>query len=186
MKNKNLNVILIALLVLALQIYGLKFYELAEWQQMLNKKIFFTIIILVIISGSIYIYRKPTQIHKSYTGIIKDIKTDKIIGKSNISLDIDYMKIYKIKNFKSIDKINGLINIDNINYDIEGITVLNDNGNYIGATASKNGESKYYIFLLDNFKYILLGELGDDGFTKQIIAPAETKLDFDEILKKLP
>lgn len=131
-------------------------------------------------------YRKPTQIHRSYTGVVKDIKSDKIIGKSNISLDIDYMKIYKIKNFKSIDRINGLINIDNISYDIEGITVLNDKGNYIGATASKNGKSKYYIFLLENLNYILLGELGNDGFTKQIIAPAETKLEFDEILEKLP
>ena len=131
-------------------------------------------------------YRKPIQVHKNYTGIVKDIKTDKILGKSNISLDIDYMKIYKIKNFKSIDRINGLINIDNISYDIEGITVLNDKGNYIGATASKNGKSKYYIFLLENLNYILLGELGNDGFTKQIIAPAETKLEFDEILEKLP
>ena len=151
-------------------------------------KIFFSIIILVlvIITGFIYMYRKPTQIHRSYTGVVKDIKSDKIIGKSNISLDIDYMKIYKIKNFKSIDRINGLINIDNISYDIEGITVLNDKGNYIGATASKNGKSKYYIFLLENLNYILLGELGNDGFTKQIIAPAETKLEFDEILEKLP
>lgn len=149
-------------------------------------KIFFIIIILVIITGFIYMYRKPIQVHKNYTGIVKDIKTDKILGKSNISLNIDYMKAYKIKNFKSIDRIDGFINIDKISYDIEGITVLNNKDNYIGATASKNGENKYYIFLLENLKYILLGELGDNEFTKQIIAPAETKLDFNDILNKLP
>ena len=106
-------------------------------------KIFFVILVLAIITSVfIYIYRKPIQVHKSYTGIIKDIKSDKITGKSNITLDINYTKAYKIKNFKSIDSIDGSINIDNIDYNIEGITVLNDKENYIGATASQNGKSK--------------------------------------------
>ena len=60
-------------------------------------KIFFVILVLAIITSVfIYIYRKPIQVHKSYTGIIKDIKSDKITGKSNITLDINYTKAYKI------------------------------------------------------------------------------------------
>lgn len=66
-------------------------------------KIFFVILVLAIITSVfIYIYRKPIQVHKSYTGIIKDIKSDKITGKSNITLDINYTKAYKIKNFNFI------------------------------------------------------------------------------------
>ena len=150
-------------------------------------KIFFIILVLaIIISGFIYIYRKPIQVHKSYTGIIKDIKSDKITGKSNITLDINYTKAYKIKNFKSIDSIDGLINIDNIDYNIEGTTVLNDKENYIGATASQNSKSKYYIFFLEDLEYILLGEIENNEFVKQIVAPAENELDFERILKKLP
>lgn len=150
-------------------------------------KIFFVFLVLAIITSVfIYIYRKPIQVHKSYTGIIKDIKSDKITGKSNITLDINYTKAYKIKNFKSIDSIDGSINIDNIDYKIEGTTVINDKHNYIGATASQNGKTKYYIFFLEDLEYILLGEIENDEFVKQIVAPAENELDFERILKKLP
>lgn len=149
-------------------------------------KIFFIILALIIItSGFICIYRKPVQIHKSYTSIIKDIKSDKITGKSNITLDVDYTKAYKIKNFKNIDSIEGSINIDNIDYNIEGITILNDKKNYIGATASQNGKSKYYVFFLDDLEYILLGEIENGEFVKQIVAPAENELDFERILGKI-
>lgn len=154
------------------------------------KKIFFFIffisVLFFIILGFIYMYRKPVQIHKSYTGLIKDVKTNEITGKSDITLDINYTKACKIKNFKSIDSIDGSINIDNIDYNIEGITVLNDKENYIGATASQNGKSKYYVFFLENLEYILLGEFKNDEFVKQIVAPAENELEFDRILKKLP
>lgn len=158
---------------------------------MLNKKnivklIFILSIIILVLIGSIYFYRKPKEIHKVYNGIIKDLKTNDIIGDSNIVLDINYQKGYIIKDFKFVDKLNGNINIDDKVYEIEGITILNDQINYIGATASENGNSKYYIFLLDNLESILLGEIGDDRFIKQIVAPAKDESDFNEIINKLP
>lgn len=40
MKNKNLNIMLIGLIALAFQIYGLKFYELADVQMYSKSNIF--------------------------------------------------------------------------------------------------------------------------------------------------
>lgn len=158
---------------------------------MLNKKntsIFWIgiIIIVAILAVSIYSYRKPTKIDKTYNGVIKDVNSNELIGKSNIKLNINYEKAYKIKIFKRIDRISGTINIDGKNYEIQGMTILNENGNYIGATASENNTSKYNIFILDNLEFILLGELGDDKFIKQIVAPAKDENDVKRIIQKLP
>ena len=35
-------------------------------------------------------------------------------------------------------------------------------------------------------EFVLLGELGNDEFIKQIVAPAKDEHDFDEIIQKLP
>lgn len=155
---------------------------------MLNKnKLYIGIIVIVLLVGvSIYSYRKPELINKSYSGVIKDINSDKLVGNSNIELSVNYQKAYKIKQFKPIDRIDGNINIDGKDYEIEGITILNDEGNYIGATASKGSNSSYHIFFLDNLEFILLGELGNDEFTKQIVAPAKDENDFDRIIQMLP
>ena len=40
MKNKNLNIILIGLIALSFQIYGLKFYELADVQMYSSSNIY--------------------------------------------------------------------------------------------------------------------------------------------------
>lgn len=156
-----------------------------------NKKyikviVFFAIIIFIILIGCIYSYRKPIELYKSYNGVVKDIKADKLIGNSNIKLDVNFQKAYIIKKFKRVDRIYGTINIDNKDYDVEGMTIINEKGNYIGATVSENNKSKYYIFILDDFEYILIGEVADDEFIKQIIAPAKNETDFERILQKLP
>lgn len=150
------------------------------------KIIFLIIAILIVLSGCTYAYKKPVKIHKVYNGVIKDIKSNELIGNSNISLDINYEKSYKIKSFNRIDRLYGTISVDDKDYEIEGLTVFNDKGEYIGATASENGESRYYIFFLDDLEFILLGELGDDEFVKQIVAPAKSEDDFDKIIQKLP
>lgn len=159
---------------------------------MLNKKrykkvIWITIlIILTIIGGCVYFYRKPVKVHKSYNGVIKDIKTEKLIGNVNIKLDINYQKAYTIKKFKCIDRLYGIINIDGKDYEVQGMTIVNKNGNYIGATASENNKSKYHIFLLDDLEFILIGEVENDEFIKQIVAPAKNESDFNKVIQKLP
>ncbi|RDY29236.1 hypothetical protein CHL78_002710 [Romboutsia weinsteinii] len=158
---------------------------------MLNKKkyikiLFLFLAIFIVIGGFTYAYKKPVIIHKVYNGVIKDVKSNELIGDSKINLDINYEKAYKIKNFNSVDRLYGTITIDDIEYEIQGITVLNEKNKYIGATAIKNGESKYHIFLLEDLEFILLGELGDDEFVKQIVAPAKNESDFDRIIQKLP
>lgn len=144
------------------------------------------ILIMVTLGGIIHFYRKPIKVEKSYNGVVKDIDSNELIGDSKIKLNVNYEKAYKIRQFKRIDRINGTINIDGKDYDIKGITILNEKGNYIGATASENNKSKYQIFLLDNMEFVLLGELGNDEFIKQIVAPAKDEHDFDEIIQKLP
>ena len=69
---------------------GVIFMDLTKIKKTYTKIFFIILALIIITSGFICIYRKPVQIHKSYTGIIKDIKSDKITGKSNITLDVDY------------------------------------------------------------------------------------------------
>lgn len=41
------------------------------------------------------------------------------------------------------------------------------------------------MFFLDDLEYILLGEIENGEFVKQIVAPAENELDFERILGKI-
>ena len=70
------------------------------------------ILIMVTLGGIIHFYRKPIKVEKSYSGVVKDIDSNELIGDSKIKLNVNYEKAYKIRQFKRIDRINGTINID--------------------------------------------------------------------------
>ena len=115
-----------------------------------------------------------------------DLSTEEIAPNIEIKIEGNYEKAYMIKKFKLISRLSGAIIINDVEYELFGIKILNtDIGDYIGATAYENGESKYIIYILDDFENIILSELGDTSFISTTVAPATNLDEYQIILDKL-
>ena len=124
--------------------------------------------------------------NKTYTGVCMDLSTEEIAPNIEIKIEGNYEKAYMIKKFKLISRLSGAIIINDVEYELFGIKILNtDIGDYIGATAYENGESKYIIYILDDFENIILSELGDTSFISTTVAPATNLDEYQIILDKL-